>query len=146
MKINTGKSSIGSNLTKGHIDHPTIKTFYIGNEPIKTIIGRCTTIKFLGVHWSLDGNYTKTFNHTKAHLQYILNTIRPKYLPGDISKYLINTVIIPQLKYRLQLIHVRPSEFEEINTKLRKLYREKTNIPTRVSNTRTYILQLCAST
>jgi hypothetical protein len=68
----------------------------------------------------MNSNQKETRNHTIQYLDQTIKHLNHKYTPGPISVYLINSVIIPALAYRLQLTPVTKTYINQINTRLRR--------------------------
>lgn len=133
MTLSAEKSSIISNRTKNHPDFPDYQ-FHLGPQPIPNTIPGDELVRYLGVYWSLNGNTTKTRQRVKNNLQRTLAILNPKYIPGRQSAYLVNTCIIPQLQYALQLIPMDQSTLNTLNTSLRAFVKRKCRINQKIPN------------
>ena len=58
-------------------------------------------------------------------LNQAIHTLYNKHNNGNMTVYLINSVIIARLNYALQLTNVSNSKLEEIDRKLRKVVKAK---------------------
>ena len=87
-------------------------------------------IRYLGVHYTLNGDWKYQHNILKNTLQSCLLQIRRKSLPQNQLAYLINCVILPKLSYPLQVINTLSGangrqltiELDKMITKFVKLY------------------------
>ena len=111
MNLNAKKSKIISN--QKNVDF----SFYINNQLIE-MIDKSDLVRILGVHWTLDGSYKKTLKKVKDDFLRQISAITHKYSPGKIMTHLVNTVIIPQLIYKLQCIPISQSFLEKIYARL----------------------------
>ena len=134
MIIRPDKSSIVSNRTNEHSDFPKANEFMINGKPINNIIDNSKLVRYLGVYWSLDMKHQKTIQHAITALDSTISFIKRKHTPGKICTYLINSVLIPRISYRLQLTPLSKSQLNLINSKLRALTRIKNNLPNQTPN------------
>jgi ribonuclease HI len=110
-------------------EFPADKIFSINDRHIEKKVDANELVRFLGVHWSLNGKLKPTIDRAYRTMNSALNLLRRKHAPGKIAIYLINSVIIPRLSYHLQFAPVPKTTMENINAQLRKLARFKCNLP-----------------
>jgi hypothetical protein len=117
------KSSIHCNaVAKANI--PQDFTFKLGESPIR-IAEPEETIRVVGAFITPDKKNSKTISNASQALGKAISFLYKKHTPSLITIYIINSVIIPRLLYRLQCTPTTPRFIESVNTRLRKLTRFK---------------------
>jgi len=106
--------------------------------PINNLPRSSTLHRFLGCWLTMDSNTLPTIQDTKTKLDGLLHFIRTKFNPGYITVYLVKTVIIPIVLYRLQASPISKSTALAIDRKFNKLLKQKYKVP---MQTPTFILR-----
>src|SRR5262249_17757974 len=52
-----------------------------------------------------------------------------KFIPGKLSVHIINTIVIPRIQYRLQLVPVSQTTVKTINNSFKSITKEKMHLP-----------------
>ena len=125
MKINVSKTILMTNLSIQDLSTLDLSQLKIYDEPITDIRHKTQLTRFLGVFLTGDGSHTQTYNHARDQLTNLLNIMRTKHCPGPLSTYLVNTVLIPILSYRLQVSPVNTGQLHEINVNIRNFVKNK---------------------
>jgi hypothetical protein len=121
MKMRPSKCKVTSTLPNIPVAH----RFIINGEEITQRLKNKDLIRLLGVHWTMDGNYSQTFDKAMKSLGYCINKLQWKYTPGKIAVELINTVVIPRIAYQLQLLPIPKTKIEHLEAQIRKIARTK---------------------
>jgi ribonuclease HI len=127
MSLNATKSKILTNDDQSNYE------FKINQQTIQ-LVPKTELVRILGVYWSMDGNYKATIKKTMTELINQIVAIQYKFIPGKIMTHLINTVIIPTIKYRLQYIPISDNQLEKVDKRLRSLTRLKNKLPPTTKN------------
>jgi exonuclease III/ribonuclease HI len=128
MQMSPEKSSIITNLNNTDLQRLTHK-FMLSDKEITDVRDGKQITRFLGVHWTFDGNTTQTLKHTMAKIKAAAKQLNAKYTPGPIATYLTNTVIIPRIAYQLQLIPLTKPQLNNFEQLLRGIIKRKHKLP-----------------
>lgn len=124
--MNSKKTKIVSFLIPEH--HEPIQ---IGNQTFLSSKDKCISI--LGT--SIDLNNDKTaFKIAKDMLHEIQSTIHRRLLSPDMLQYISSAVIIPKIEYALGPNILTASEYDLLDSSLRKLAKKMLHLPTRTSS------------
>jgi ribonuclease HI len=134
MKIQAKKSHIIINQMKSSNIFNQCKLLNINGEIITDIRDKNTLTRILGVFWTMGNKHKATWQNTKETFVRTMKMINRKHLPGKIATHLINTVIIPRLQYRLQLIPLNKTLETFIDTKLKRYVKQKYKLPISTAN------------
>ena len=63
-------------------------------------------IRYLGVHFAMDGNWNYQLELLEDTLHKSLRTIRQRDLPPNQLTYLLNAIILPKLTYPLNITSI----------------------------------------
>jgi ribonuclease HI len=113
-------------------------TLKSSNSSITNMPSSKSLHRFLGCFLAMDSNAATTVADTKTKLDGLLHFVRKKFNPGYITVYLVKTVIIPLILYRLQATPVCKSAAQIIDRKINKLLKQKYKIP---MQTPTFVLR-----
>jgi hypothetical protein len=127
MIANALKTEILTNLSRLALEEllATHPLPHLGNSPIHAIHPNNHLARILGAYITMDGLHQKTIDHALETVKRQIKLIRMKLTPGPIAVYLINTVIIPCLLYRLQISCVSVKTISKINSLFRQLVKQK---------------------
>jgi hypothetical protein len=132
MEMGAPKTKIACNFKKDSAEFKLTSEFQFRLGPSiidpVNIIDKKSTVRLLGVHWALSGKSNPTVNHALEEVKQQLATIRRHYAPGMITLEIINTVIIPTLRYRLQLTFISETACKSINSRLRGLLKRNMHV------------------
>jgi hypothetical protein len=105
MIANALKTEILTNLSRLALEQllATHPLPHLGNSPIHAIHPNNHLARILGAYITMDGLHQKTIDHALETVKKQIKLIQMKLTPSPIAVYLINTVIIPCLLYRLQI-------------------------------------------
>jgi hypothetical protein len=132
MRMGPPKSSVHCNK---HVQQkiPKDYVFKLGNSPIK-IAEPHELVRVVGAYIPPDTKHKKTIANVNQSLGLAVSLVYKKHTPGQIAIYIINSIIIPKLLYRLQCTPVTPSFIEGIDPKLRRLARSKNDVNNEIKN------------
>ena len=98
IQVNPSKSILATNY-KPDIYIPTI----FNNQALPLHLA-CQPFKFLGCWFTLDNKQTQQTQLIKSESTQLINIAKRKQITDTQARYIINTVIIPTIEYRLQNI------------------------------------------
>ena len=98
IQVNPSKSILATNH-KPDIYIPTI----FNNQALPLHLAR-QPFKFLGCWFTLDNKQTQQTQLIKSESTQLINIAKRKQITNTQARYIINTVIIPTIEYRLQNI------------------------------------------
>jgi len=78
----------------------------LSTTPRVTIRQHNEPIRYLGVHYTLNGDWTHQLKLLKDTLLTCIARIRHRHLPQDQIAYLLNVVILPKLTYPLNVLNI----------------------------------------
>ena len=124
MQANGGKTILWTNHPVSDLDYIREFTPTVNNELVTAIHCSTDLTRILGAFFTSDGLSTQTIAHAFNQINNLLQVISFKFTPGFLSVYLINTVLIPILAYRLQVTPIPQKAIKSLNTSFRKLVRK----------------------
>lgn len=144
MTMGAAKSHILTTLQPSHPDYPTDKCFKLGNDPITDIIPPSESIRILGIQFTMGNNQTKVKEFARSKIENMLDFMQYKFIPGNLSPQIINTVLHPMLTYIYQTVSLTKTEIDEIEVMLRKITKRKMCLPNRTPTDSLYDKELYA--
>jgi ribonuclease HI len=136
MRMNPAKSLVLCNEA-AFSELSNDNKFYLGGIPIRTA-NAGEMIRVVGAQMTADKSHKKTLDNALQALGMATHLIYKKHTPSKITIYLINSIIIPRLLYKLQCTPLTTTEITKIDVKLRKLARHKTGLQNEISNNTLY--------
>ncbi|GBB86125.1 hypothetical protein RclHR1_12590006 [Rhizophagus clarus] len=95
---------------------------------------RIQSERLLGIQINGFNNHASVIKKLKAMVRAMLVTIMRKDITHDHVAYLINKILLPQLKYQMQFTILSYSKTQEIMAPLKKLFKHKFNLSTSTPN------------
>ena len=118
MNMRPAKCSIVS--TDNHLT----QQFMVSGNHIKQM-DNSELIRLLGVFWTFDGKNEKTYDNAMDTLNKCIAKMKRKYVPGKVSSYIINAVLIPKIVHRLQLVPLTRKVIDDIEKSIRMICKLK---------------------
>ncbi|CAB5364498.1 unnamed protein product [Rhizophagus irregularis] len=91
-------------------------------------------IRILGVWFKADKGDKHTEGIVKKEISTVLGAIRRKHITHMQAIYIINTVLLPRLEYRLKTTIWEDKKYEEIYKPIMKVVKHKTRLPINCHN------------
>ncbi|CAB4496321.1 unnamed protein product [Rhizophagus irregularis] len=91
-------------------------------------------IRILGVWFKADKGDKHTEGIVKKEISTVLGAIRRKHITHMQAIYIINTVLLPRLEYRLKTTIWEDKKYEEIYKPIMKVVKHKTQLPINCHN------------
>ena len=132
MRMGPSKTIIVHNTKQQNLN------FKIGNTKITDIRDSKTLFRFLGVFYTLDGTHKATIDHALDTLSKLTQLVKRKHAPGEITTFIINAVIIPNISYKLQCTPLKTAQFRKIDSMLRSLVKYKYGLAQSTPNVTIY--------
>ena len=135
MEMRPTKCHICTNLTPEETEELKHSfEFHLGNEIITDIRHHKQLTRFLGVHLTMDSKSDKTIDHLKKQVATATAIITNKHCNRNLTRYLINNIIISTMTYRLQVSAITETQKEEFTRLWAKVAKNKTNLAISTSN------------
>ena len=134
IKVNNDKAILLT-TDKNAVDVEGYITLIIDGREVKyKITPNNEQVRFLGIHFNMDGKRTQLIKQLTDISKHAMMTINRKKVTPDHVTYIVNRVLIPRMEYLLQVNVLLESECNSVMAPLRKLLRHKARFHNTLSN------------
>jgi exonuclease III/ribonuclease HI len=133
-------------LVTNNKDEESVVTFQLRKTTLNThdritvpLTTPSTPFRFLGVWFNLNHSYSPIINQIKSEYSRFNNIIRNKLLTPKQLTYLHNTVLLPKIEFRAQVIPINKSKWNTISSGFRKIFKSKAKLTASLPSAALYL-------
>ena len=127
MEMRPDKVEVFPNKYAPNLDQIKAAGLQIKQTIIKSIKSPNEIFRILGNFWTMDGDVKKTRVAVMKEIADAIEKYHRRYIPGQLSVYMVNVCLFSLITYRLQYTPITDSFAKEVDTLVLNLIKSKCN-------------------